>query len=278
MTKSSLLASAAILALFVVSPALADHHDHDSSTPSTTSGSSSSGSGGSSSGGSHGHGSGGSSGGSGTSSGGSGGSSGAPAASGAMMGTSTGHSVTIDTHHHDHSAPPGSTGSSGTPGSGAPSGSVTITNTMGGTHHDHDHSPGGTTNVMGGASMGTMGGTHHETIFHNNTGVTVFAPHTHWGHHDNNHAFDQLRRVLTAPHHFHHGFYHRPNGWYWHRWTYGEFLPFIFFEREYWIDDWDEFDLDDPPPGTVWIRYGNDALLIDEDSGEVIEVVYGVFY
>ena len=36
--------------------------------------------------------------------------------------------------------------------------------------------------------------------------------------------------------------------------------------------------LDPPPPGTVWVRYGNDALLIDRYSGEVIQVVYGIFY
>jgi Ni/Co efflux regulator RcnB len=93
-----------------------------------------------------------------------------------------------------------------------------------------------------------------------------------------NRAFDSMRRVFNAPRRFHFGTYQRPNGWYWHRWRYGEFLPGIFFARNYWILDWEDFALDDPPPGTVWVRYGDDAILIDEYTGEVIQVVYGIFY
>ncbi|MEI9888521.1 MAG: RcnB family protein [Rhizomicrobium sp.] len=93
-----------------------------------------------------------------------------------------------------------------------------------------------------------------------------------------NNAFDTFRRAFNAPRHYRHGTYNRPSGWYAHRWNYGEFLPALFFSRNYWITDYDDFDLSDPPDGTVWVRYGNDALLIDEDSGEVIQVVYGIFY
>jgi Ni/Co efflux regulator RcnB len=52
----------------------------------------------------------------------------------------------------------------------------------------------------------------------------------------------------------------------------------VFFATDYWINNWTYFGLGAPPPGCVWVRYGNDALLIDEDTGEVIQVVYGVFY
>jgi Ni/Co efflux regulator RcnB len=31
-------------------------------------------------------------------------------------------------------------------------------------------------------------------------------------------------------------------------------------------------------PGTVWVRYGDDALLIDQYTGEVIQVAYGIFW
>ena len=58
----------------------------------------------------------------------------------------------------------------------------------------------------------------------------------------------------------------------------GAFLPSLFYTHNYWIDDYVDFDLDDPPPGTVWVRYGSDALLIDEYTGEVIQVVFGIFY
>ena len=112
-----------------------------------------------------------------------------------------------------------------------------------------------------------------------NSGIAVFGAgggHAGRGH---NSAFDAFRRNLTAPRHFHFGgTYHRPHGWYAHRWTFGEFLPTFFFARNYWISDYSEFDLPDPPEGCTWVRYGDDALLIDEDSGEVIQVVYGIFY
>ncbi len=103
-----------------------------------------------------------------------------------------------------------------------------------------------------------------------------FRPGAHQGRHNN--AFDALRRMFNAPRRFHHGTYRRPHGWYAHRWTFGEFLPGLFFAQQYWISDYYGYGLSDPPPGTVWVRYGDDALLIDQDTGEVIQVIYGIFY
>jgi Ni/Co efflux regulator RcnB len=74
------------------------------------------------------------------------------------------------------------------------------------------------------------------------------------------------------------GSYVRPAGFYYRSWTLGAFLPAIFFAQQYWIPDYAVFALDPPPPGTVWVRYGDDALLVDRYSGEVIQVVYGIFY
>jgi Ni/Co efflux regulator RcnB len=72
--------------------------------------------------------------------------------------------------------------------------------------------------------------------------------------------------------------YRRPAGWYDHRWSFGEFLPSAFWARDYWLSNYTIYDLPPPPYGAVWVRVGNDALLVDEDSGEVISVEYGVFY
>ncbi|HJS44881.1 MAG TPA: RcnB family protein [Rhizomicrobium sp.] len=72
--------------------------------------------------------------------------------------------------------------------------------------------------------------------------------------------------------------YRRPAGWYSHRWTFGEFLPAAFWIRDYWILDFELYDLPLPPYGAVWVRVGSDALLIDEVSGEIITVAYDVFY
>jgi len=104
-----------------------------------------------------------------------------------------------------------------------------------------------------------------------------FHDNTHYGHHDNN-GYDALRGVLNASQRFHYGDYRRPQGWYDHRWASGDILPALFFGQEYWIDNYAYFGLDYPPLGTVWIRGGNDALLIDRRTGEVIRVDYGLFY
>jgi Ni/Co efflux regulator RcnB len=36
--------------------------------------------------------------------------------------------------------------------------------------------------------------------------------------------------------------------------------------------------LPDPPYGYVWVRYGPDAMLVAVDNGQILSVVYGLFY
>jgi Ni/Co efflux regulator RcnB len=83
---------------------------------------------------------------------------------------------------------------------------------------------------------------------------------------------------FRAPRRFHAPNYRRPPGWYSHRWGWGEILPVAFWSRNYWITNFYVYDLPPPPFGAIWVRVGDDALLIDQDSGEIIEVDYGVFY
>lgn len=91
------------------------------------------------------------------------------------------------------------------------------------------------------------------------------------GFRDYHRSFNSSRRFRAAP-------YRRPAGWYERRWTFGEFLPALFWSSSYWLNDFDYYDLPPPPYGTIWVRNYNDALLIDRDSGEIISVRYGVFY
>jgi Ni/Co efflux regulator RcnB len=99
------------------------------------------------------------------------------------------------------------------------------------------------------------------------------------GHGGGGHA-NFNRHNVTASHHFHYrgGEYRWPGGYHYQRWSFGMTLPSVFWGRDYWIDDYSDYGLGYPPDGCVWVRYGNDALLIDEDSGEILEVVYGQFY
>jgi Ni/Co efflux regulator RcnB len=89
----------------------------------------------------------------------------------------------------------------------------------------------------------------------------------------------KFRANVRAPHRFHFNrAYVHPAGWYAHRWTFGERLPRAFFAPDYFILDFATFGLMTPWSGYEWVRYGNDALLIDVETGEVIRVEYDLFY
>lgn len=76
---------------------------------------------------------------------------------------------------------------------------------------------------------------------------------------------------------YHIGPYRRPPGWSAHRWGYGEILPRAYWGPQYLIGDYWLFGLEVPPVNYEWVRDGNDALLIDTNSGEILQVEYGVF-
>ena len=69
-----------------------------------------------------------------------------------------------------------------------------------------------------------------------------------------------------------------PRGWAYRSWGVGAVLPPLFLAPEYYYSDWAALGLDPPPPGTQWVRYGPDLLLVDVGTGNVIQVVPGVFY
>ena len=72
--------------------------------------------------------------------------------------------------------------------------------------------------------------------------------------------------------------YVRPRGWYAYNWALGEILPPLFWARSYWIVSYWLYGLPIPPVGCIWVRYNHDALLIDRRTGEIIEVIYDIFY
>jgi hypothetical protein len=69
-----------------------------------------------------------------------------------------------------------------------------------------------------------------------------------------------------------------PPGWAYRSWAIGAVLPAIFLAPQYYYPDWATLGLDPPPPGAQWVRYGPDLLMVDIGTGNVIEVVPGVFY
>ena len=78
---------------------------------------------------------------------------------------------------------------------------------------------------------------------------------------------------------FHIGPYYSPYRNYgYSRFSIGLFLEPLFFGRNFWIGDPWQYRLPPAPPGTQWIRYYNDVLLVDVYTGEVIDAIYDFFW
>jgi len=76
---------------------------------------------------------------------------------------------------------------------------------------------------------------------------------------------------------FHIGPYHRPTGWVPRHWAYGQILPRAYWAAPYLIADYWLFALEVPPAGYEWVRSGADAILVNVQTGEILQVEYGVF-
>jgi Ni/Co efflux regulator RcnB len=156
----------------------------------------------------------------------------------------------------------------------------------------HDSAPKGgaaSTSHVGGGAMGSghmstshMGGTsgtgHHTyTHTHHHTGGTA-GGHATTGHPHVTVDLTTFHKNFTSPNHYHYGDYNGPPGYAYRQWGYGETLPAAYWAENYWLTSYLNFGLAPPPDGCVWVRVGPDALLIDEDNGQVVQAVYGVFY
>jgi hypothetical protein len=69
-----------------------------------------------------------------------------------------------------------------------------------------------------------------------------------------------------------------PPGYAYRRWAVGGVLPPLFLVPAYYYADWATLGLPPPPPGAQWVRYGPDLLLVDINSGQVLDVVNDAFY
>jgi Ni/Co efflux regulator RcnB len=76
---------------------------------------------------------------------------------------------------------------------------------------------------------------------------------------------------------FHLGVYYDPFGYGYRPFSVGYRLLPAYFGQQYWIDP-AMYSLPYPPPGTQWIRYWNDALLVDAYTGQVVDVIQNFFW
>jgi hypothetical protein len=74
--------------------------------------------------------------------------------------------------------------------------------------------------------------------------------------------------------------YYAPSGWNYgyRRFSIGLTLGSMLFSSNYWINDPFYYRLPPAYGPYRWVRYYNDALLVDIDTGEVIDVEYDIFW
>jgi hypothetical protein len=81
------------------------------------------------------------------------------------------------------------------------------------------------------------------------------------------------RRVFSP------GYYYAPyRGHRYSRFSIGLFLEPLFYSSRYRIIDPWYYRLPPAYPGTQWVRYYNDVLLVDVYTGEVVDVIYDFFW
>jgi Ni/Co efflux regulator RcnB len=68
-----------------------------------------------------------------------------------------------------------------------------------------------------------------------------------------------------------------PIGFYSRSWVFGDTLPRGWYGSNYRIDWW-SYGLPIPPVGYEWVRIGDDAVLVDEFTGRIVQVVPNLFW
>ncbi len=101
-----------------------------------------------------------------------------------------------------------------------------------------------------------------------------------WNHDWRNDRRYNWRHHRTRYRHIYHlqPYYAPYRHWSYRRFSIGFFLDPLFFGRSYWIGDPFYYRLPPAPPGTQWVRYYNDVLLVDVYTGEVLDAIYDFFW
>ena len=98
---------------------------------------------------------------------------------------------------------------------------------------------------------------------------------TNWRH---NHRYDWYNYRHHHRSLFHLGLYFDPYGWGYQPYSIGWRLWPSYYSSRYWINDPWYYRLPYAPPGYVWVRYWNDALLVDTWTGTVVDVIPSFFW
>ena len=94
----------------------------------------------------------------------------------------------------------------------------------------------------------------------------------------NDHRYDWRRWRDNNRSRFNVGVYYDPFGWGYQPYSIGWRLWPSYYSNRYWINDPWEYRLPYAPPGYRWVRYWDDALLVDTWSGQVVDVIRNFFW
>jgi len=98
---------------------------------------------------------------------------------------------------------------------------------------------------------------------------------TNWRH-DNRYDWRNWRNRHRSW--FNLGFYYDPFGWGYNPFQIGWRMWPSYYGSSFWINDPWQYRLPYAPAGTRWVRYYDDAVLVDMWSGEVVDVIYNFFW
>lgn len=74
------------------------------------------------------------------------------------------------------------------------------------------------------------------------------------------------------------GFYYDPFGYNYRRWSIGSLLYPSYYGSRYWLNDPWQYRLPPVYGPYRWVRYWNDALLVNVYTGEVVDVIHSFFW
>jgi hypothetical protein len=77
---------------------------------------------------------------------------------------------------------------------------------------------------------------------------------------------------------FNFGFYRDPFGWGYQPFSIGWRMWPNYYQRSYWLNDPWQYRLPYAPAGYRWIRYYDDAILVDTWDGQVVDVIRNFFW
>lgn len=99
-----------------------------------------------------------------------------------------------------------------------------------------------------------------------------------WGGHGARWQANRFPPVFWSQDRFRIGAYRAPYGYYVRSWAFGEVLPRGWYQPNYFIGDFLDYDLPYPPAGYEWVRVGGDALMVDRFTGRIVQVVRRIFW